>query len=185
MEDQALKENITVNSQGGDAQSHSAEGGVFSIDIGLMIWTWVVFVFLFIILAKFAWKPMMDSVKKREQTLRDAVDNARKTKEELENIARRQEEIIRQAEENARVMINGARTKAEDLARIITDKAQGDVEKSMARFKDEMKAEKEKVMNEIKTETVDMVIAASEKLIERDLDDVGHKDFVKKQMDKI
>ena len=75
--------------------------GLFSIDPGLSIWTWVVFGLLFIILRKYAWTPMMDSIKARERLVADTIENARKTREELEKIAETQKEMIREAQNEA------------------------------------------------------------------------------------
>ncbi|HPN85320.1 MAG TPA: F0F1 ATP synthase subunit B [Victivallales bacterium] len=168
-----------------EARDHGAGGsGIFSMDPGLVIWTWIVFGLLFLVLSKFAWKPMMESVRRREQTLKDAVENARKTKEELDRISIRQEEMIKLAEENSRKIIDEARKKAEDVSRSIVDRANQDAEKAMLKIKEEIILEREKTMNEIKRSAVDMVIAASGKILERDLDDNAHREFIKRQLDK-
>jgi|AGTN01.1.fsa_nt_gi F0F1-type ATP synthase, subunit b len=99
-----------------EAPAHN-QGGLFSIDPGLAIWTWVVFALLFIVLRKYAWGPMMDSIKAREKLISDTVENARKTKDELENIAQRQKAMITEAEDQARKIIDEGRKAAEDVAK--------------------------------------------------------------------
>jgi len=59
---------------------HHAKGpsalDLFSIEPGLVLWTWITFIILFVVLKKFAWKPLTEAVAKREKTISDAVENA-------------------------------------------------------------------------------------------------------------
>ena len=63
----------------------SAEGGgkgVMDIEVGLIFWTFVTFIVLLLLLRAFAWKPLMEVLKKREETIRDSIEGAKKAKEE-------------------------------------------------------------------------------------------------------
>ncbi len=163
----------------------SPGGGLFSIDPGLTVWTWVVFGLLFFILSRYAWRPMMEAVRKREQTLKDAVDNARRTKEELERISQRQHEMMSEAEDNAKKLMDETRANAEAASKAIMDKASQDAEKTIAAVKDEIERERQRTMSEIKAQAVEMVVSVSEKVLRRNLgDDAAQKEFIRKELEK-
>ena len=77
---------------------HGSGGGggnaLLSLDPGVLIWTWVTFFILLFILYKFAWKPILGGLAAREKKIRESLENAEKIKQELENLARRQEEAM-------------------------------------------------------------------------------------------
>lgn len=160
-------------------------GGLFSFEPGLAIWTWVVFALLFIVLRKYAWGPMMQSVREREQTLADAVENARKTREALVAIAERQKQMIQEAEDRVRTMIDEGRQSAEAAARVMTERAQQEADKTLAQAKQQIEREKEKALEELKTEAVDMVIATAGKLVNEGLDDDQHRRIVERHLEQL
>lgn len=165
--------------------SDAPGGGLFSIDPGLSIWTWVVFGLLFVILRKFAWKPMMESVEKREKMMAQAVEQAQKTKEELEHIAEKQAEMVREAREEARSIIENGRNAAQNTADRIQEKASAEAQQSLQLAREQIVLEKERALREIREQSVDLIISASEKLISGSLDDEAHRRLVEKNLKEL
>jgi F-type H+-transporting ATPase subunit b len=159
-------------------------GGLFSIDPGLMIWTWVVFGLLLIVLRKFAWKPMMESVEKRETMMAQAVEQAQKTKEELDRIAQKQAEILREAQDEARKIISDGRVAAEATARRIDEEAQAHARKTIDSAREQLTQEKELALREIRQQSVDLIISASEQLIGDALNNEDHRRIVEKHLEE-
>ncbi|MBN1603384.1 MAG: F0F1 ATP synthase subunit B [Chitinispirillaceae bacterium] len=165
---------------------HAASGGgLFDIDPGLMIWAWVVFGILFFILSKFAWKPMMESVKAREKILSDAVEHAKKTKEELENIAARQEQMLKETQEHSNQIIEQGRKSADTAARDILEKAQKESSVLLERARQQIEAEKQQAILEIREQAVDLVLKTSEKLIFDVMDKDKHRNLVRKHLEEL
>jgi len=167
----------------GDA--HPSGAGLFSIDPGLSIWTWVVFGLLFIILRKYAWKPMMDSVEKRDKLISDAVAQAQKTREELEKVGEKQREMLLKATDEAQKIIDSGKMSAEAVAQSIQEKTAEQARVTLEQAREQIAAERERTLREIKEQSVDIIIAASEKLIETVLDDEGHKRIVRKHLEEM
>jgi F-type H+-transporting ATPase subunit b len=163
----------------------SGGGGLFDIDPGLMIWAWVVFGILFFVLSKFAWKPMMDSVKAREKILADAVENARKTKEELQNIASRQEQMLKETQEQSRLIVEQGRNTADNAAREILEKAQRESSTLLERAREQIESEKQHALLEIREQAVDLVLKTSEKLIYDVMDKDKHRNLVRKHLEEL
>ena len=67
------------------------------VDPGLFIWTIVTFLVLLTLLAKFAWRPLLQSLAAREETIRKSLADAEKARQELERLNQESEAIIRQA----------------------------------------------------------------------------------------
>ena len=158
--------------------------GLFSIDPGLVIWTWVVFGLLLLILRKFAWKPMMASVEQRESMMTRAVEQAQKTREELERISKTQEEILDRAKEEAGKIIGEGRSAAEATARRIQEEARLQAKKSIDDAREQLVREKELALREIREQSVDLIVAASGKLIEQSLDDATHRRIVEQRLEQ-
>lgn len=176
-----MKDTTTVIEHEGS----SGGAGLFSIDPGLTIWTWVVFALLFIILRKFAWKPMMESVEKREKLISDAVEQAHKTKLELEKVAETQREMLKKATAEAQKIIESGKASAESVAHSIQEKAAAQAKQTLVQAQEEMQSEKERTLREIKEQSVEIIIAASEKLIGTVLDDEEHRRIVRKNLEEM
>lgn len=179
-----MKDTTAVVEQGHGSGS-SAGSGLFSIDPGLMIWTWIIFGLLLIILRKFAWKPMMEAVEKREKLISDAVEQAQRTKDELAKIAESQQDMLKKATEEAQKIIDSGKASAEIVARSIHEKALADAKQSLENAREMIVGEKERALREIKEQSVDMIITASEKLIGSALDNEEHKRIVRKHLEEM
>ena len=167
---------------------HSDAGSgneLFSIDPGIAIWTWVVFGLLFIVLRKFAWSPLMESVRERELVITNAVKNAEKVEKKLADVAEKQREMLTEAEEQARLIVNNGRKAAEDVARDIALKARADSESALELARKQMNIEKNRALEEIRKETVDLVLRASEKFIESSINNEEHRRIVERSLEQL
>ena len=70
--------------------------------VGLIFWQVVVFILLFIFLAKFAWKPILSSLKEREESIQQALDSAVKAKEEMAKLQAGNEQLLKTGARGAR-----------------------------------------------------------------------------------
>ena len=64
---------------------------------GLLFWQAVIFLILFLVLSKYAWKPITESLREREKFIEDSLDSARKAEEELINIQKKNEDLLTEA----------------------------------------------------------------------------------------
>ena len=74
--------------------------------IGLIFWTTLAFLIVWIGLAKFAWKPILNAIKEREQSIDDALSQAQKAKEDVQALHSDNERILAEARaERDRILI--------------------------------------------------------------------------------
>ena len=119
---------------------------------GSMLWTIISFLVLLFILRKWAWKPIINALEKREQTIKGDLDGAREEREKAEQLRKEYEDNLAGARKDASQIVQEARRAAEevkdstlretkDSARILIDKAKQEIEAEKNRVSQELKAE--------------------------------------------
>ena len=89
--------------------AESQQNPLVKLDPGLFIWTILTFVLLSIILAKFAWKPLLAMLEERNKSIEDSLLSAEKARKELENINQESETILTKAKTEAQSIISDAK----------------------------------------------------------------------------
>ncbi|MBL7875855.1 MAG: F0F1 ATP synthase subunit B [Cyclobacteriaceae bacterium] len=138
---------------------------------GLVIWQLVIFLGLFFLLAKFAWKPILSSLKEREESIQQALDSAELAKKEMANLKADNEKLLRETREERDKILRDAR----DAANRIHDQAQADAKKNADRMIEDAKAviqtEKNAALRDVKEQVAMFSLEIAEKLIKKNLTD--------------
>ena len=66
-------------------------------DVGLLFWMLLTFVIVLFILKKFAWKPILEGLKKREDSIEEAIESAKAVKEEMAQLKASNEDLMKEA----------------------------------------------------------------------------------------
>jgi len=146
---------------------------------GLLFWQTVVFLALFLFLAKFAWKPILGSLKEREESIHQALASAEKAKEEMARLQAGNEQLLREAREERDRIVRDAR----DAANRLIDQAQSEARKSADRMIEDAKAvintEKQAALRDVKSQVAMFSIQIAEKIMRKNLaNDQAQKDMV-------
>ena len=97
--------------------------------LGLLFWTLVAFLIVFFILKKYAWKPILSSLKERETGIADAIASADKVKAEMALMKNENEAMIAQAREERAVMIREAKDTADKMIADAKEKARNEYDR--------------------------------------------------------
>lgn len=143
---------------------------MFEINPGLIIWTSVTFVALVIVLAKFAWKPMLSMINQREEQIRDALSQAEKARAEAAEMLRQNEQNMARAEAEYQKVIREGKALAEKIKEEIVTKARQQAEQELARANEEIQRNIEAAKQQLRDEVADLAIKAAEKILEENLD---------------
>ena len=138
-------------------------------DTGLMIWTWITFIAVLVILASKAWKPMIKALENRENFIRESLEEAEAARKEADKVAADYEAMVAKARQEAQEIVAAGKDTAERMKADILNEAQ---EKSVALLKQaesQIATERERAISEIRTQIVDISMAAAEKVISRSL----------------
>lgn len=160
---------------------------MFDINPGLTIWTTVTFVALVIVLGKFAWKPMLAMIAKREEQIRDALAQAEKARAEAAEMMKQNEQNLARAEAEYQRILREGKAMAEKMKDEIVAKARQQAEQELLRAQEEIQRNIEAAKQQLQNEVADLAIRAAEKILDETLDAQKHKkviDGVLKQLPK-
>jgi F-type H+-transporting ATPase subunit b len=138
-------------------------------DPGLFIWTIVVFLVLVTLLRKFAWRPLLQALEARQQTIRQSLDDADRAKQELQRLQQESAQIVREARVEAEAIVSRSRSDAERLKEEIRQKARSDAESIVRTAERQIQLETQQALRQIREEAADMSVAIASKLIRRNL----------------
>ncbi len=146
---------------------------------GLIVWQFIIFVGLFFLLKAFAWKPILASLKEREESIQNALDSAEKAKIEMASLKSDNEKLLKEAREERDRMLKDAK----DAANRLHDEAQVAARKNADRIIEDAKAvihtEKQAALRDVKAQVAMFSLAISEKLIKKNLsEDKQQKELI-------
>jgi len=152
--------------------------GILSPDTTLIILTWVSFFFLLVILHRFAWKPILEGLKVREEYIRKSLDDADQIKNQLAEVEVTKLRIIEEAKEKAGVIIDQSRKLGNELAVQIENRAKKNAEEIIISAHQEIEGERERVRNALKKESVQTAVSLAEKILKENLDPEKNRNLI-------
>ena len=138
-------------------------------DPGLYLWTIATFLFLLALLAKFAWRPLLDALERRQDSIRKSLDDARQAKEELQRLQAESQRIMAEARAQADAIMTQTRTDANRFADEMKVKARADAAAIVKNAERQIELETSRALQQIRTEAVDLSVAIASKLLQRNV----------------
>jgi len=148
------------------------------VDPGLFIWTIVTFLVLVALLTKFAWKPLLAALEERQKTIAQAVDDARKTREELERAQQDSLKLLAQARVDGEALVSRARSDAEAFRESSRQQAATDAQAIVAKAEREIQLETKRAVEIVRREAIDMSVAIAEKLLSKNVSREDNKALI-------
>ena len=160
-------------------------GGLFSVNLGLSAWTVVVFLLLLFVLKKFAWGPILDAVEAREENIQDALEEAARRQEEAERLAEEHRQQLAEARREAQEIIAEGREAGQKVRRDIEEQAREESQRILERARREIEREKDAALETVRTEAVELALAAASRLLERKLDAQEDRELILDYLDDL
>ena len=145
---------------------------------GLILWTIFTFLVLLVILRKFAWKPLLESLHKREETVRSSIERAETARQEAERLLEENKKQLARAEEEGRRILNEHRQLAEKLKSEIVENANQQSRRMVDQAKQEINRDKDAALNQLRNEVANLAIQAAGKILDESLDDAHHRKLI-------
>ncbi len=136
---------------------------------GTVIWMLISFSIVFFILKKFAWKPLLNALKMREETIETALKSAEDAKKEMEKINANKDALIIEAKQERDKIIREARDLKDSIVNDAKKQASSEADKIIEATKNSIKSEKETAIKEIKEHAASLSIFIAEKLLKEKL----------------
>lgn len=153
--------------------------------IGLIFWMTLAFGVVVWILAKYAWKPILKSLKEREDSIDKALHEADLARQEMKELKFSNEQMMAEAKEERDALLRQAREVKEKLIEDARLKANEEANRIIESARETIENEKMAAMVDLKNQIAKLSIEIAEKVIARELDDKGRqKEFVDKLIKK-
>jgi len=145
----------------------AAEGTLLDVNLGLAVWTVVIFLIVLAVLWKFAYPKILGAVEARERYIEELVAAAERDRAEAQALLAQQRRELEEARRHAQALVADARRAAEDLRQEILQRAQEESRALLERARQEMRAERQALWEELRREAADLVVEAAERVLGR------------------
>jgi F-type H+-transporting ATPase subunit b len=159
--------------------AHAAtEAGPLDVNVGLMIWTVLIFVIVLVALRRFAWPSILGAVEAREEHIRELLGSAERDRAEAATLLAEQQRQLDETRAKVQETLAESRTVGERLRDEVLAQARREHEELMARARRDIDTERAAALDSVRREAVDLAIAAAEKLVHRTLDGEDNRRLV-------
>lgn len=154
----------------------TAGGGVHAVDpvsenlhLGTFLITIIIFICLFLVLSRTAWKPILTGLKKREAAIRESIEAAQRAKADAERTTQELEAKMQEVQRQAAQQLEQAKMDAQRVAETIRTQAEADSTALKDRTLREIDAAKVQAVGEINAHAAELGTAVARKILQRNV----------------
>lgn len=151
----------------------------------LLFWSAVSFTILLLLLKRYAFPAITEILDARERTITENLAKADRARKDAEQLLADYQAKLKTAQLEATAMIDQARKQAQQVVEDNQRRVKEDTDRMLATAREEMARERVRVSKELKDQTVELVMAASERILRRSLTDADQKRLVKEAIDQL
>jgi len=160
--------------------------GLVTPGIGLIFWMTLVFLTLLFLLKKFAWGPIMTSIKEREMSISTSLAMAKQTQEEMKRLQADNEKLLKEARIERDAILSEANKIKDNIINEAKSKAQVEADRIVESALENIENEKRAALTEIKTQVAELSIEIAEKVLGAELSDKKKQgDLVQAQLEQL
>jgi F-type H+-transporting ATPase subunit b len=173
------------------ARAFGEEGGthespsLFTGDLGNIFWSLLTFIAVLVVLGKFAWKPILGALQKREEFIRESLKKAQRDREESEARLKEYMQKIEAARAEAMAIVQEGRRDAEVLKHRLEEKGREEAEATMARAVREIQIASDTAVKNLYTLTANLATDVASRIIRKELNAADHERLVAEALDEL
>ena len=137
---------------------------------GLIFWTLLAFIIVYLILKKYAWPSIVGGLKKREQSIAESLATAERVRGEMAELKSENEELLAQAREERAKLLKEAREIKDKIIGEAKEQAKAEAAKIVAESQAAINTQKMAALTDVKNQVGKMVVEVSEKILRRELE---------------
>jgi F-type H+-transporting ATPase subunit b len=162
-------------------------GGSFLVspNLGLMIWTLLVFLITMWVLSKLAFPRIQEALDKRANAIRESIESAEKTREEADKILEEYRARLREAREQADDIVARARRAAETTTAQAAQEGRDKREELLGAARRDIEAETRRSLERIRREVADLTVLTTEKVTRKSLDAEDQKRLINEALTEV
>jgi ATP synthase F0, B subunit len=155
-------------------------------DFGLFFWMLIAFGLVVFVLGKFAWKPILNGLKGREDSIADALNRAKQAQEEVVQLQAKQEEMAAAAQADRDRMVDEARKTREAILAEAKEQAQKQAEAFIAQARQRMEHEEEEMRAKMREDVAKIAVMVAERILREHLaDDQWQGRYMDRLLDEV
>ena len=162
-----------------------AAGGLTDVNLGLTIWTFVLFVLFAFVLTKFGWKPMLAMIEEREKGIRDSVEGAQRASTEAQALLAQHQELLREGGRQREEIVKRAMADAEQLRADLSAQARAEAEDIVRKAREQIDREKRLAIQELRGQVADLAVEAASRIVTSSLTPDAQRKLVSEFIDKL
>jgi len=154
--------------------------------VGLFLWTAIIFLLFWFLISKYAFRPIADALEQRDHDINDAIEEAEKARQSMQNIKSENDRIISEARTEQANILKEARNAKDQVINEAKNEAKAEANKIVSSARTELQAQKNNALATVKKDSGLMALTIAEKLIKKQLigsDD--HQDYANGLIDDI
>jgi F-type H+-transporting ATPase subunit b len=165
----------------------AASSGSFLVspNVGLMIWTLLLFGLSMFVLARLAFPRISQALDRRQRAIEDSIDAAERTRREADELLDEYRERLRESRQQAEEIIARARKAAESHENVALAEARARREQLMEQTRKEIETETRRAIQEIRREVADLTVAATEKVTRKTLTEDDQRRLVEEALGEL
>lgn len=168
------------------AQAEGESGSfLVSPDVGLMVWTLVVFSATLFLLSKLAFPKIAEALDKRQRAIEESIDTAAQTKKDADALLAEYRERLHDARGQAEEIVARARKAGEVHERESLDKAKAQREELMEQTRRDIEGETRRAIQEIRNEVANLTVMATEKVTRKTLTEEDQRRLVEEALEEV
>jgi F-type H+-transporting ATPase subunit b len=154
-------------------------------DPGLFIWTILTFLVLVALLARFAWRPLLEALERRQAAIAKSLEDAQRARQELERLQRESAEMMRQARVEAEAIVSRSRSDAEALREELKQKSRAEAAAIVKNAEKQIQLETARAIQQIRSETIDLSVAIASKILRRQVSKEDHEGLIEETLKQV
>ncbi|PSR14347.1 MAG: ATP synthase F0 subunit B [Bacteroidetes bacterium] len=163
-----------------------AEFSVIRPDPGLIFWTALIFIVLWGVLGRMAFKPIQNALTKRDNDIQEALDEAKRAREEMANLQAENQKILAQAREERSKILKEAKETKDQILKEAKEQARTEARKIVVSAQQEIENQRQIAVTELKNQVGQMAITIAEKVLRKQLTGANNQEaFVNTLVDEI
>jgi F-type H+-transporting ATPase subunit b len=162
----------------GEAEKEAQPPIFTPVRIDLAVWTLVVFLLLLFVLSKYAWGPMLEGLRKREEHIHAAIDEAQKAREEAQQLREHLAQERAKIADEMRAHLDQARRDAQQLRDNMQAQAKADINAERERLHREVNTARDQALKQLWDQAAQLATLVSAKVIRRQLGPDDHRRLV-------
>lgn len=159
--------------------------GLFDVNLGLSLWTVVIFLALLFMLRRFAWGPILGMVEERENRIRSALDESAAAQAQARQLLEEHKAQLADARRQAGEIVAEGKAAGDRVRKDIEEKARSEAQHIIESARREISRERDLAIADLRKESVDLALAAAAKLMGEKMDDSQDRDMVMKYLDDL